>query len=1216
MKNFLKKLAIIIGIATFFPLTAFALIPLPVNQGGTGVNTITGILRGNGTAPFSTATSGDIISTLGFTPISTVNVDGVTITGNGVGIPLVAHSGSGSSSLNANEIAFGDPSNVMTSSPNLSYNPSVSDFAVGFGGTSKLHLNELTGDYSLGNTGGAHVQVLDAGATSVTNDANFVYAQNGAGNRYQLLGGGFYNTGDLSCVNNCSQTTINDAARTFTYSDKPHGFGTSRYIYVDPRNPDFSFGDIDNTQFGDYLNIGKNRFTFYGKPGSDRYLNFNAGGEYSIGDLDGAFQGTTFTVDDSSQGIIPRADQYFSYRDTSDNSYIEADPQTGFYGIGDLDNVHGKSSLLLDDSIPNLKYQVGGQNYLYLDPSTAQYQIGSIGGTYINIDDSSSVTTLQQNAALISQNTSGQQFLNLDPSISTYKFGDLSSIGNSTNISVEDGSTLIRNTTAGQFIVQSPLTGVSTLNVDNGSNQVTISQAYTLDNTVGTPGYVLTTDGSSAATWQPVPGFSIGAPVTGGTPNDVLYTDSSGNAAQCNNFLFNPDPGTHVFSVGAECSGSDKNLILDQQFGTYSMGSLPGNVSGFGTHFDVVDGSQHFDTYSNTFTANQIGTGLTYMYADYQPGGNIDMRLGDSGFHDNGTQFQIEDALSTIQANTGTFKVADPSSTVHFTVDGASGVPTINVGAGQYSLPPSAGSPGQILTMGFGGVTGFAPAPTTSVGIGTAITSSTPWEVLYTDASGNLAQDTGLIFNPTVSGTDPFGFHVSLNSTNVFDLSMLTGVSKLGNYSGGGVGPVYFTQDWGTTGNATLTLNKKFFVSNGSGVETFDVNTASNTVKISNRYTLPTSTGTAGQVVTSDGVGGSSWTTISSGTSTSLTFTGDVTGSGTSTIPLTIATNAVTFAKFQQIASSTLLGNPTGSTANATTVNLGTCLSYSGTTLNACATPTVTSTQIAYGNASNAITSDSLFTRTSTTTNISYATNGTALNLNDTTKTAVLAGNLLSLRDGTGHHYFDLNSASSTLTMGDISGTGAGNQFTIDMLNNINTQFTVSFRVRWSGANYLNIDDNAALYQMGDIGGTNNHTFFQMNDTTQQILFATGGANLVLMTSTTTQVSNNLTIAGSESLRTDLFTTSATLDKTNTVARCDATAGAVTITLPTAASAYNSTLRTGDHYYIKKVNASVNNCTIQAAGAELIDGSNTQSLTGLLRPDIEIISNGTGWDIL
>ena len=48
---------------------------------------------------------------------------------------------------------------------------------------------------------------------------------------------------------------------------------------------------------------------------------------------------------------------------------------------------------------------------------------------------------------------------------------------------------------------------------------------------------------------------------------------------------------------------------------------------------------------------------------------------------------------------------------------------------------------------------------------------------------------------------------------------------------------------------------------------------------------------------------------------------------------LTIAANAVTYAKMQTMSASTLLGNPTGSSTAASEITLGSGLSFSGTTL-------------------------------------------------------------------------------------------------------------------------------------------------------------------------------------------------------------------------------------------------------------------------------------------
>ena len=69
------------------------------------------------------------------------------------------------------------------------------------------------------------------------------------------------------------------------------------------------------------------------------------------------------------------------------------------------------------------------------------------------------------------------------------------------------------------------------------------------------------------------------------------------------------------------------------------------------------------------------------------------------------------------------------------------------------------------------------------------------------------------------------------------------------------------------------------------------------------------------------------------------------------------------------------------------------------------------------------------------------------------------------------------------------------------------------------------------------------------------------------------------------------FTASGTLGSNTDLALVDATAGAVTITLPSAAQSANRT-RT-----IKKTDASANAVTIEGAGAETIDGALNKSLT-------------------
>ncbi len=62
-------------------------------------------------------------------------------------------------------------------------------------------------------------------------------------------------------------------------------------------------------------------------------------------------------------------------------------------------------------------------------------------------------------------------------------------------------------------------------------------------------------------------------------------------------------------------------------------------------------------------------------------------------------------------------------------------------------------------------------------------------------------------------------------------------------------------------------------------------------------------------------------------------LTGDVTATGPGSAAATIAANVVTYAKFQQVAAVSLVGNATGSLANAAGITLGATLAFSGSAL-------------------------------------------------------------------------------------------------------------------------------------------------------------------------------------------------------------------------------------------------------------------------------------------
>ena len=86
-------------------------------------------------------------------------------------------------------------------------------------------------------------------------------------------------------------------------------------------------------------------------------------------------------------------------------------------------------------------------------------------------------------------------------------------------------------------------------------------------------------------------------------------------------------------------------------------------------------------------------------------------------------------------------------------------------------------------------------------------------------------------------------------------------------------------------------------------------------------------------------------------------------------------------------------------------------------------------------------------------------------------------------------------------------------------------------------------------------------------------------------------------------------TSNYTLTTTDYFVLVNATSGAVTITLPTAAGI------SGREFVIKKIDSSSNVVTVDGGGAETIDGTTTFDLE-YQDESINIISNNTNWYII
>jgi hypothetical protein len=152
----------------------------------------------------------------------------------------------------------------------------------------------------------------------------------------------------------------------------------------------------------------------------------------------------------------------------------------------------------------------------------------------------------------------------------------------------------------------------------------------------------------------------------------------------------------------------------------------------------------------------------------------------------------------------------------------------------------------------------------------------------------------------------------TLDASSVGALSNSTSSTQSGYF-----GNIYLQDDTSPSHYLEITVGDNL---TGARTLTIDPKDANRTITLSGNLTL---NGNATIVGTNTG-------------DQTITLTGDVTGSGTGSFAATIANNAVTYAKFQQVAGLSVVGNATNATANAANITAssdGQVLRRSGTAI-------------------------------------------------------------------------------------------------------------------------------------------------------------------------------------------------------------------------------------------------------------------------------------------
>lgn len=160
-------------------------------------------------------------------------------------------------------------------------------------------------------------------------------------------------------------------------------------------------------------------------------------------------------------------------------------------------------------------------------------------------------------------------------------------------------------------------------------------------------GYVLTSDATGIATWQPAPAGSlaIGDPVTGGTPSLILYVDDSGNLGQNSLFNFDPSAGTYNVEAGSS-SFSQIGTTGTTTISSFGLTQLSVSDNTGIQQFGDIDGDWAFDLLYIDGPNRKItlqDSGANYLSLDMD---NKLYQLGDTSGANNGTTLSVDDVNS------------------------------------------------------------------------------------------------------------------------------------------------------------------------------------------------------------------------------------------------------------------------------------------------------------------------------------------------------------------------------------------------------------------------------------------------------------------------------------------------------------------------------------------------------------------------------------------
>lgn len=187
---------------------------------------------------------------------------------------------------------------------------------------------------------------------------------------------------------------------------------------------------------------------------------------------------------------------------------------------------------------------------------------------------------------------------------------------------------------------------------------------------------------------------TIGLPVIGGDPNDVLFVDASGNLAQDDGFQYDPVAETFVAGFTVD---SSVGLVVAPLQGAYALGDF--NSIYNKTLFQIDDSDYLTDFYGLAYGMPDVASNVTFPIGTpgYSGSGLNDMQW--SGYFNDFTQLNdtftvnisaLADPTSVTigYTSTGTYSIGDTISVISGTGTGSTGIIT--------AFP----TPGSVMTLG------------------------------------------------------------------------------------------------------------------------------------------------------------------------------------------------------------------------------------------------------------------------------------------------------------------------------------------------------------------------------------------------------------------------------------------------------------------------------------------------------------------------------------